>query len=235
MTARGRRVDVLKMSGAPPRHASDFPTFVSFKMFRPEEREAHPMVFEDSTTPRWPSTLAVYRDVRRRLTVILNEDQYRWLCEIEQALSCRTWGELRTAAPPDVYLEILDFAGFGELADILYETLASRGTASWPALIVQWQKSTGERLPLDGSRFDAERLEPVLGGAYPPDPWILMADVLPRRLLHMYERAWQETTALGIDDRDIVATLLTDLSRLGAVMRNVHDPHERARRLSAAS
>lgn len=190
------------------------------------------MKLDDSS--RFP-TLVVYRDVRRRLTVIVSEDQYRWLCEIERALSCQTWGELRSAAPPDVYLEILDFAGFGELADSLFDTLGGRGTAVWPSIINAWQHRTGDRLPLDSTRFDAERLEPVLGGAYPPDPWILMADVVPRRLLHFYERAWRETNSLGIDDRDIVVTLLADLSRVGAVMRNAHDPHEQAGRLTTAS
>jgi hypothetical protein len=190
------------------------------------------MMLDDSS--RGP-TLVVYRDLRRRLTVIVSEEQYRWLGEIEQALSCQTWGELRAAAPSDVYLEILDFAGFGELADSLVDTLGGRGPAAWPAIIGAWQHRTGDRLPLDGARFDSERLEPVLGGAYPPDPWILMADVVPRRLLHFYERAWRETNSLGIDDRDIVATLLVDLSRIGAVMRNARDPHERGRRLTAAS
>lgn len=190
------------------------------------------MKLDDSS--RSPA-LVVYRDLRRRLTVIVSEEQYRWLCEIEQALSCRTWGELRVAAPPDVYLEILDFAGFGDLADSLFDTLGGRGPAAWPAIVSAWQHRTGDRLPLDGNRFDADRLEPVLGGAYPPDPWILMADVVPRRLLHFYERAWRDTTSLGIDDRDIVATLLADLGRAGVVMRNARDPHERAGRLSTAS
>ncbi len=193
------------------------------------------MEMNGSVSPRSAPTLVVYRDLRRQLTVIVSEEHYRWLYEIELALSCRTWGELRSTAPADVYLEILDFAGFGDLADALYDTLGGRGFAIWPTVIAEWQSKTGERLPLATAPFDADRLEPVLGGAYPPDPWILMADVVPRRLLHHYERAWCETTALGIDDRDIVATVLADLGRLGAVMRNARDPHERARRVSRAS
>lgn len=179
--------------------------------------------------------LVVYRDLRRRLTVIVSEEQYRWLCEIEQALAASTWGELRRVAPPDVYLEILDFAGYGDLADDLSATLSGRGQAMWPAVVSAWQSRSGERLPVDTARFAAEQLDPVLGGAYPPDPWILMADVIPRRLLHFYEREWRQTTELGIDDRDIVAALLTELSRAGAVMRNARDPHERFRAMRAAS
>ena len=179
--------------------------------------------------------LVVYRDLRRRLTVIVSEDQYRWLSEIEQALACVTWGELRRTAPPDVFLEILDFAGYGDLADELFTTLSGRGVAGWPTKVLEWQHRTGERLPLDSTPFRSDRLEPVLGGAYPPDPWILMADVVPRRLLHFYEREWRQTTELGIDDRDIVSSLLTELGRAGSLMRHARDPHDRLHQVRAAS
>lgn len=172
--------------------------------------------------------LIAYRDERRGLTVVVGESQYRWLCEIEQALASRTWGELAAGAPADIVLEILDFAGYGDLADDLYPHVeVGKPLRALGQVVRFWEQRSGRCAPHPAAPFDAASLDPVLGGVFPPDPWILMTEVLPPRVLHWYERTLRAVQERHVSDHDVVARLLTELVKSGAVVRNGRDPHER--------
>jgi hypothetical protein len=175
-------------------------------------------------------SLVAYRDAGRDVTVVVNVEQYRWLEEIELALACRTWGELRTTAPADIFLEILDFAGFGELADELYP-FVEEGAAvvDLSQRVAAWETHHMRALPSGADPFRAQDLDPVAGGVYPPDPWMLMSEVLNRSAFEWYERNWRASRNNGISDEPVVSKLLAELERVGYVVNRGDDPSARRR------
>jgi hypothetical protein len=175
-------------------------------------------------------SLVVYRDLLRAVTVVVNVEQYRWLGEIELALACRTWGELRTTAPADIFLEILDFAGFGELADELHPYVEDgESVHDLSARVASWEIRNLVELPSGSDPFRGHELEPVVGGVYPPDPWMLMSEVLNRSAFEWYERHWRKCTSEGRGDESVVAKLLAELERVGYVVSWGDDPGESRR------
>jgi hypothetical protein len=189
--------------------------------------------YEDELGARRAATrrarsLVAYRDAQRELTVVVNIEQYRWLGEIELALSCRTWGELRTTAPADIFLEILDFAGFGDLADELYPFVETGATVSdLSQRVAAWETHNMRELPSGADPFRAHELDPVAGGVYPPDPWMLMSEVLSRTAFEWYERNWRASRNSGGSDEPVVAKLIAELERVGYVVSRGDDPSTR--------
>jgi hypothetical protein len=180
-------------------------------------------------------SLVTYRDESRQVTVVVNIEQYRWLGEIEVALACATWGELRATAPLDIFLEILDFAGFGDLADELYPFVETGCTrAEMVSHVNVWEVRTQRHVPSDAEAFFGEDLDPVAGGVYPPDPWMLMRESLTERAFDWYERNWRACRAVGGDDRVIVGKLLGELERVGYRIEGGTDVSARRRGRSMA-
>lgn len=140
------------------------------------------------------------------------------LSELSEALSTPTWGDLRRIARPEVYAEIVAYAGYGDLDDFMAHldtgtpVPGARNTALRQFLEIQ-----NDPLPDDDEPFDGYSIPACADGDFPPSPKLLMMDYLPRDVIDRYGDVY-ETNFNGTFvelPADKLAEILSDLRASG--------------------